>query len=259
MTRIERCAGSGRSIASPLAEATVMRDAELPGPPVKGKLVMSWSGGKDSAMALHRLLADRRYEVVGLLTTVSREFHRVSHHGVREELLELQAETLGLPLRKVYFPPSDDAPPTMAAFDAHMGEVMAEYRQQSVLFVGYGDIHLESLRAARLRRLHAAGMDGVFPLWGEPTDQLLREFASLGFRARLTCVEPVLGASFAGAELDAELLDRLPADVDPCGENGEYHSFVYAGPIFPSPLSLAVGETVQRDQRFYSDLLPVPS
>ncbi len=145
----------------------------------------------------------------------------------------------------------------MEAFDASMGRVLAEYRGQGVFLVGHGDINLEALRAARLRRLHAVGMDGVFPLWGEATDQLLRDFTARGFKARLTCVEPELGKAFAGVELGAELMSRLPAGIDPCGENGEYHSFVYGGPIFPTPLPFVEGEIVQRDDRFYADLIPL--
>ena len=228
-----------------------------PLPEPYGRIVMAWSGGKDSAMALHRLLGDPRYEVVGLLTTVSRELRRVTHHGVREEMVERQATALGLPLRKIYFPPGDDTPPTIEAFEAHMGEVLADYRSDGVFLVGHGDINLVELRAARLRRLRSVGMDGVFPLWGEPTDALLREFTALGFRARLTSVEPALGAAFAGAELGVESMARFPAGIDPCGENGEYHSFVYDGPIFPAALPFADGETVERDGRYHFDILPV--
>ncbi len=221
-----------------------------PLPPSTGKVVMSWSSGKDSAMALNRLLKDDRYEVVGLLTTVSEQFSRVSHHGVREELLDLQAEALGLPLQKVYFPTKG----TMEQFDAKMGDVLAGYRADGVFLIAHGDINLEPLRRHRQLRLNSVGMDGVYPIWLEPTDQLIREFVSLGFKAKLTCVEPCLGESFAGADLTADLVDRFPDGVDPCGENGEYHSFVYAGPIFPDPLPITLGETVERDSRFYADL-----
>ncbi len=234
---------------------TPARPAEPPPPERGGKLVMSWSGGKDSALALYRLQRDPRYEVVGLMTTVSREYQRISHHGVREELLHRQAEAIGLPVTVLYFPPTEDAPPTMESLEAHMAEILAGYREQGVTLVGHGDIFLEELRAYRDRKLATAGMRGVFPLWREDTTALLREFTELGFRAWMTCVEPVLGIEFAGAAVDRDLLGRLPDKVDPCGEFGEFHSFVYDGPIFSRPIAVTRGETVERDGRFYTDLL----
>jgi uncharacterized protein (TIGR00290 family) len=221
------------------------------------KVVFSWSGGKDSALALHQVLDDARYEVVGLLTTVAGQYGRISHHGVREELLRRQAAAIGLPLNVVYLPMNSTAPCTNEQYEELMATVMARYAAAGVRTVGHGDIYLEDLRAYRDRNLARAGMRGLYPLWKRDTVELVRDFVSLGFRAWLCCVDgPKLGESFAGRSLDMELLADLPADVDPCGENGEYHSFVYAGPIFRQPLAVRRGNVVHRDCRFYADLLP---
>ncbi len=250
---------AARAFSDPSGEAT---RASMPPPPAEfGRVVMSWSGGKDSAMALHRLQNDSRYEVVGLLTTISREFRRVSHHGVREELLERQAEAIGLPLRKLYFPgPSAGSESgIMEDFERCLTAVLAEARAAGVFLVGHGDIFLRDLRAYRERRLAAVGMRGVFPLWGEDTTELLHRFTRDRFRAVITCVEPI-AAKLAGAELSSSLLEAdWPAGVDPCGEHGEYHSFVYDGPIFSRPVPFLRGRTVVRDGRHYTDLLHVPS
>lgn len=239
----------------PLPEA----NGELPPPPPPfGRVVFSWSGGKDSAMALHRLQVDPRYEVVGLLTTISRRFRRVSHHGVREELLERQADAIGLPLRKLWFgsehgDPQDDS---MADFEDALGVALAQCRAEGTFLVGHGDIFLQELRDYRERRLAQVGMRAVFPLWQRDTTELLRHFTASGFRAVITCAEPV-AAALAGVDLSSELLDaNWPAGVDPCGEHGEYHTFVHDGPIFRRPVAFARGETVQRDGRLYTDLLP---
>ena len=218
-------------------------------------ILFSWSGGKDSALALHALLQDPQWEVVGLLSSVADEFRRVSHHGVREELLDAQAESLGLPLDKLRIPASG-GPCTDGQYEALIGAKLAQYVQRGVLHVGHGDLFLADLRAYRERNLAKLGMTGVFPLWGRDTRQLVADFVAAGFRAVLCCVEGAkLDDSFVGRELNLDLVADLPSGVDPCGENGEYHSFVYEGPIFRWPLEIEVGQKVTRDNRHYIDLL----
>jgi uncharacterized protein (TIGR00290 family) len=219
-------------------------------------ILFSWSGGKDSALALHALLQDAQWEVVGLLSSVADEFRRVSHHGVREELLDAQAESIGLPLDKLRIPASG-GPCTNGQYEALIGAKLAGYAQRGVLHVGHGDLFLADLRAYRERNLAKLGMTGVFPLWGRDTKQLVADFVAAGFRAVLCCVEGAkLDASFVGRELDLDLVADLPPGIDPCGENGEYHSFVYEGPIFRRPLAIESGQKVCRDNRHYIDLVP---
>jgi uncharacterized protein (TIGR00290 family) len=219
-------------------------------------VVMSWSGGKDSALALHELRLDPRYEVVALLTSVSEEFRRISHHGVREELLEAQVQAIGLPLTKVYLPSGPTAPCTNEVYEQIMGAVLEEFRSRGVYTVGFGDIFLEDLRTWRESNLAKAGMTGVFPIWKRDTRQLPRQMIAMGFRAILSCVEGKVGPGFAGRDYDERLLADLPPEIDPCGEYGEFHSFVHDGPCFRGPVTVTVGETVIRDGRYYADLLP---
>ena len=216
---------------------------------------MSWSGGKDSAVALHELLKSDQYEVVALLTTVSEEFRRISHHGVREELLEEQANAIGIPLDKVYLPSGESAGCTNEVYEAIMERAMTAYRTRGVLTVGFGDLFLQDLRAWREANLAKVGMRGIFPIWQRATAALAREVIGSGFKAYLSCVEGRVGAGFVGRAYDAKLLDDLPPGIDPCGENGEFHSFVYDGPIFRKPVEVRVGEIVTRDGRYYADLL----
>lgn len=221
------------------------------------KIVLSWSGGKDSALALHALRQEGRYEVVALLSTVSQEFDRISHHGVRGELLARQAEAVGLPLHRVDLPTGHAGPCTNSQYDEVMREAMSSYPAAGVRRVAFGDLFLEDIRQYRESRLAELDMQGVFPLWGTPTDELARRFVALGFKAYLSCVEDAkLGERFAGRLLDAQLLADLPEAVDPCGERGEYHSFVYDGPIFQKPVPVRLGEIVRRDVRWFADLLP---
>lgn len=221
---------------------------------MKPKLVMAWSSGKDSAMALQTIREEGAYDIVGLMTSVSAEYNRISHHGVRAELLEDQAAAIGLPLRKVILPGSTAAC-TNNVYEQIMEEVMLEYQAQGVTHVGFGDLYLEDLRAYRERNLSRIGMQGVFPLWMKDTRQLAREIIARGYRAILTCVEPKLGEPFAGNDFDESFLQRLPPGVDPCGENGEFHTFVYDGPIFRRAVKLNRGQIVCRDTRHYIDLL----
>lgn len=218
-------------------------------------VLLSWSGGKDSALALHALQSEGRYEVVGLLCTVSQEYGRVSHHGVREELVEMQAEALGLPLHKLLVPPQRDVPCMHGRYQEMLREVLEEFRSRGIRHVAHGDIHLADLRAYRERNLRQVDMQGVFPLWGRQPRDLVRELVALGFRATVCCVEPVLGRSFVGQELGESFFGRLPPGVDPCGEHGEYHSFVWDGPVFREPVGVRVGEIVERDGRFLATVV----
>ena len=191
------------------------------------------------------------------MTSISEEYHRISHHGVREELLDRQAEAIGLPLDKLRLP-FKGGPCTNSDYEALVGERLAGYVARGVLHVGHGDIFLADLRAYREKNLAKLGMTGVFPIWQRDTCELVASFVTLGFRAKLCCVEGAkLDGSFVGRELDLELIADLPPGVDPCGENGEYHSFVYDGPIFNYPVEFQTGVTVCRDNRHYIDLLPM--
>lgn len=218
-------------------------------------IVLSWSGGKDSAMALYELRRAQTYEIVALLTSVADEYRRISHHGVREALLEEQADAIGIPLEKVYLP-SGSHPCTNETYEQIMADVMARFKAQGIATVAFGDLFLEDLRAYRERNLARADMRGLFPLWKRDTTQLAREVIALGFKSYLSCVEGRLGSGFVGRPYDLDLLGALPTGVDPCGEYGEFHTFVYDGPIFRRPVAVSVGEIVMRDGRHYADLLP---
>ena len=219
-------------------------------------VVMSWSGGKDSAMALYELCRTGEYDLVALLTSVSEEYRRISHHGVREALLEQQAEAVGIPLDKVYLPSGGSHPCTNEVYEQIMRDVMARYNARGVETVAFGDLFLEDLRTYRERNLAQANMRGVFPLWKRDTSQLAREIIALGFKSYLSCVEGKVGPGFAGRAFDRDLLAALPAGTDPCGEHGEFHTYVYDGPIFRRPVAVGVGDIVIRDGRYYADLLP---
>ncbi len=223
---------------------------------MKEKVVLAWSGGKDSAMALHALLRSGRYEVVSLLTTVSKQYERISHHGVRVELLEQQAAALNMRLHKLYLHPANCS---IEDYEAVMEKAMLQYKQNDVLTVAFGDIFLEDLREYRQRNLAKVGMKGIFPIWGRDTTELVHTFIALGFKACLTCVDGrKLGEAFAGRPINADLIRDLPDGVDPCGENGEFHSFVCDGPIFSRPVLHTTGEVVLRDNGFYyCDLMPL--
>ncbi len=217
-------------------------------------ILLAWSGGKDSTLALDRLRQDDRYEVVALLTTITREYDRVSMHGVRRSLLEAQAAALGYPLVPVFIP----ANASNQAYEAAMQETLTLYRARGVQAVAFGDIFLADIRRYREERLAAVGLRGLFPLWDQDTRQLAAEFLARGFRAVICCVDSqALDGRLVGREFDAAFLADLPPGVDPCGENGEFHSFVYAGPLFRWPVALRRGAVVVREQRFvYCDLLP---
>lgn len=216
-------------------------------------ILFCWSGGKDSALALDHLRRDPRYEVVALLTTVTETYDRISMHGVRRTLLEQQAAALSLPLEIVTIPPQC----SNATYEARMGQTLQRYKDRGVRHAAFGDIFLEDLRVYREQNLARIGMQALFPLWKRPTAELAREFIALGYRAVTVCIDPrVLDASFAGREFDPQFLADLPPAVDPCGENGEFHSFVFAGPDFTSPVAFQIGEVVQREGFCFCDLLP---
>ena len=220
---------------------------------VKEDVLFCWSGGKDSAMALHALRAARDCRITALLTTITGEYDRISMHGVRRVLLERQAESLGLPLHAVLIPPQC----VNAIYEERMKEALAQHFARGVRRVAFGDIFLEDLRVYREKNLAQVGMQAMFPIWKRDTRELAREFVRLGFRAIAVCVDPsVLDTSFAGRELDASFFADLPPGVDPCGENGEFHTFVFDGPVFKTPIACRVGEKVLRDGFCFCDLLP---
>jgi uncharacterized protein (TIGR00290 family) len=224
------------------------------------RILLSWSGGKDSAWALHVLRERGEYEVVGLLTTVNERFRRVAIHGFREELLDLQAASVGLPLWKVDLP----WPCTNADYESRMAAVCERAVAEGLYGIAFGDLYLEDIRAYRVAKLAGTGLEPIFPVWtpdlGMSTAELAEQMIAGGLRAHLTCVDPrVLSPSFAGRRFDAEFLRDLPAAVDPCGERGEFHSFAYDGPGFQRTIRAIPGERVERDNFVYADFLPAPA
>jgi len=216
-------------------------------------VLLAWSSGKDSAFALHVLRERKEVEVVGLLTTVNERHDRVAMHAVRRTLLEAQAAAAGLPLTIVRIPhPCPDT-----AYEAAMGRALEEARARGVRGVAFGDLFLEDIRRYREKQMAGTGLRLVFPLWGRPTAVLAHEMLDAGLRARITCVDPrVLAGSFAGREFDRQLLADLPPGVDPCGENGEFHTFAWDGPMFAHPVPVRGGEVVTREGFVFADLLP---
>jgi len=219
----------------------------------RARVLLAWSSGKDSAFALHVLRQRDDVEVVGLLTTVNETHDRVAMHAVRRTLLEAQAAAAGLPLTLVRIPhPCSDV-----AYEAAMGRALEEARASGVVGVAFGDLFLEDIRRYREEKMAGTGLRLLFPLWGRPTAGLAREMLEAGLKARITCVDPrVLAGSFAGREFDLPLLADLPAGVDPCGENGEFHTFAWNGPMFGRPVPVRGGEVVARDGFVFADLLP---
>jgi uncharacterized protein (TIGR00290 family) len=217
------------------------------------KAWLAWSSGKDSAWALHSVREAGSFDVMALLTTVNRTHGRVAMHAVRESLLEMQAEAAGLKLVKVAIP----SPCSNEIYEAAMSEAMVQARDEGVRHVIFGDLFLEDIRTYREKQLALCGITPVFPLWGKQTRSLAEEMIAGGLSAYLTCVDPrKLERGFAGRRFSAELLADLPAGVDPCGENGEFHTFACAGPMFSAELAVTVGEIVERDGFVFADLLP---
>jgi uncharacterized protein (TIGR00290 family) len=216
---------------------------------VRKSVVLSWSGGKDSALALDALSRDPELEVVGLLTSVTRNYNRISVHGVRRAMLDAQVERLGLPLFEIPLDPSCTNEAYEAAFHAALEGIRREL--PDVRYLAFGDLFLEDVRAYRERLLASSGFEPLFPIWGLDTTSLARRFIADGFAARVVCVDTTqLDASFAGRLFDEQLLADLPVTADPCGERGEFHTFVSDGPPFSAPIPYHVGETVLRDERF---------
>jgi uncharacterized protein (TIGR00290 family) len=214
-------------------------------------ILFCWSGGKDSAMALQTLLQQNEFHIAALLTTVTEGYERISMHGVRRELLERQAQSIGLPLHEVRIPPQCVNP----IYEARMEEALRIHFEKGVRKVAFGDIFLEDLRAYREKNLARIGMTAIFPVWKRDTRELIRAFHAYRFRAVAICVDSkVLDPSFAGRELDESFFRDLPPHADPCGENGEFHTFVFDGPIFQSPIPVRTGEIVNRDGFIFSDL-----
>jgi len=217
------------------------------------KAWLAWSSGKESAWALHTVRQSGDCEIVALLTTVNETHQRVAMHAVRESLLEMQAEAAGLPLVKVPTP----SPCRNEIYEQAMAEAMARARAEGVYQVIFGDLFLEDIRAYREKQLAACGMMPIFPLWRRETRELAREMLAGGLSAYLTCVDPrKLDRAFAGRRFDAELLAAFPSGVDPCGENGEFHTFANAGPMFGEAIPVVAGEIVEREGFIFADLLP---
>jgi uncharacterized protein (TIGR00290 family) len=220
---------------------------------MRAKALLSWSSGKDSAWALHRLRQQGDVEVVGLLTTINEVADRVAMHAVRSELLQAQAEAVGLPLRMVGLP----WPCSNEQYEAAMAAAVERAKSDGITVMAFGDLFLEDVRSYRIQKLANTGLSPLFPVWGMPTRELAQQMIAEGLRARLTCVDPKqLDPSFVGREFDAALLAELPPSVDPCGERGEFHSFTYDGPMFRHPVAIQGGATVERDGFYFADLLP---
>jgi uncharacterized protein (TIGR00290 family) len=217
------------------------------------RLALSWSGGKDSALALLALSTERRLRPCALISTVTDVYDRISMHGVRRELVERQAAALGIGLVEVRIPPAC----INEVYEERMADAFARPPLSEVQTVAFGDLFLQDIRAYREARLSATGRQALFPLWQRDTAMLARRFIAGGFRATLVCVDPSrLDASFAGRVFDERLLSDLPADIDPCGENGEFHTFVHAGPIFTAAIPCETGQVVERDGFVFCDLTP---
>ena len=207
------------------------------------KALFNWSSGKDSALALYKILQNPDFEIDCLLTSVNQQFQRISMHGVRVELLKAQAKSIGLPLKIMQIPEM----PTMEVYENVMTETLSELKEQGINYSVFGDIFLEDLRKYREDKLAEMGFEGVFPLWKIPTHDLIQEFISIGFKTIVVCVnERYLDKSFVGRIIDQDFINDLPENVDVCGENGEFHTFTFDGPIFSKPITFEIGETVYR-------------
>ena len=214
-------------------------------------VLISWSGGKDSCLALDEIRRTR--DVVALLTTITRDFDRISMHGVRSSLLERQAQSLGFPLHKVFISrgAGNDE------YETNTIGALEDFRAQGIDSVVFGDLFLEDIRAYRERLLARLGMKGLYPVWGRDTRGLIKGFLARGFKTAVVCVDPAkLSRAFVGRVLDEQFLSELPAAVDPCGENGEFHTFVFDGPGFRAPVPFSFGEVVMRDGFWFADLVP---
>ena len=218
------------------------------------KALVCWSGGKDSAIALYEIQKSKRCEILSLLTTITEGYDRISMHGVPRILAEQQAQSLGLPIEEVYISKTS----SNEEYESKMRDVLIRFKQVGVSSVVFGDVFLAEVRKYREDNLSRLGLKGLFPVWGRDTAELIRSFISLGFQAVITCVNTkVLDKRFLGRMLDEQFLAELPPGVDPGGENGEFHSFVFNGPIFKEGIGYTLGELVLRDSFYFCDLLPV--
>jgi len=216
------------------------------------RVALSWSSGKDSAWSLHLLRQDPTVEIVALVTTLNEQFDRVAMHAVRRELLELQAESLGVPLWTVPLP----WPCSNEEYERRMRDLCTRAIDKGVEAMAFGDLFLADIRAYREKQLAGTGLEPLFPVWQIPTGQLAAEMVASGLKAKITCIDPkVLPVEFAGRDFDLQFLADLPSGIDPCGENGEFHSFVYDGPGFRHPIEVSVGEIVERDGFVFADLV----
>jgi uncharacterized protein (TIGR00290 family) len=219
----------------------------------QGLIQLSWSGGKDSCMALAELLRDYPGRLDGLLTTITRDYDRISMHGVRRALLEAQAESLGLPLYEVVIPKGA----SNQDYEASLATILTESIKRGVTTMAFGDLFLEDIRAYREKLMARLGLKTLYPVWGRDTAALIRRFIADGYRTIVVCVDPAkLDQSFAGRVIDDNFLADLPPHVDPCGENGEFHTFAFDGPLFNKPIAFTVGERVLRDGFWFCDLVP---
>jgi uncharacterized protein (TIGR00290 family) len=215
---------------------------------MKNRVLLAWSGGKDSALALYELNKLENTEVAALLTTVTEGYDRISMHGVRRALLVAQSHALGYPLEEIAIPQNC----TNDIYEQRMQQTLERYRREGIEEAVFGDLFLEDVRAYREERMNRIGMQCIFPLWGRPTAELAAEFVDQGFRAIVVCVDTkALGPEYSGRDYNVDFIRDLPSGVDPCGENGEFHTFVYDGPVFKSPINVRRGEKVMRDNRFY--------
>ncbi|MFC1837308.1 ATP-binding protein [Thermodesulfobacteriota bacterium] len=220
---------------------------------MKKRTLLSWSSGKDSAWALHVLRLQDDIELIGLFCTYNEKFNRGAMHAVRNDLIRQQAEMTGLPLQLIPIP----SPCSDTEYKTIMGSFIAQVNSQKIDTIAFGDLYLEEVRSYREASLADTGISALFPLWGIPTSELAQKMINSGLRAKITCVDPrCLSADFAGHEYDSAFLEQIPDSIDPCGENGEFHSFAYDGPMFKSKVNICVGETVERDGFVFTDLLP---
>jgi len=217
------------------------------------QIILSWSSGKDSAWTLYQLQQDPDYEVVGLVTTVNQKYQRVAMHGVREQILQQQADAAGLPLHTLNIP----SPCTNKEYEAVMKKFITVMQKNKIEYMAFGDLYLDDIRQYRVKQLEGTGITPVFPLWLKPTRELAEAMIEGGLEAIITCIDPKkISSSFAGRHFNIDFINDLPESIDPCGENGEFHSCVHNGPMFKHSISVTTGEVVERDNFVFADLIP---
>jgi len=216
--------------------------------PIKIKAIFSWSGGKDSALALYKILKEDKYEIVSLITTITEGYNRISMHGISLDLLEEQVKSIGIPLHKIEIPQNC----SNEEYEMIMVKTLNHFQKQGILSVIFGDIYLEDVKNYRISQLSGVGMKAIFPLWGISTNEISNEFINKGFQTIISCVDiRSLDRTFSGRIYDQNCLNDLPSTCDPCGENGEFHSFVFDGPIFSRKLEIKTGAKLLRDDYFF--------